>query len=177
MRTIRIWITLCCCAIALTALAQAPKKPKPGLYESTTTTSFGGQSMPAMPQMPAGMKMPAGGPMGGPHVTQVCLTQAMIDKYGGPFSKPPRGDCQVSNMSLNADGMTANITCTGDFSGTGTVATTFIDSSSTETKVHMTGTMQMSGNSRPVDITMDSKSVYKGPDCGNVKPIQMPADK
>ena len=31
--------------------------------------------------MPDGMTMPGGGP----HTTQVCLTQAMIDKYGAPM--------------------------------------------------------------------------------------------
>jgi hypothetical protein len=37
--------------------------------------------------------------------------------------------------------------------------------------------MQMGQNSRPIDVTMQSKSVYKGPDCGSVKPMEMPAAK
>ena len=31
--------------------------------------------------------------------------------------------------------------------------------------------MQMGPESKPVEWTVESTSVYKGPDCGNVKPI------
>jgi hypothetical protein len=44
-------------------------------------------------------------------------------------------------------------------------------------KVHFTGTMQMGPNSRPIEWTSESTSVYKGPDCGSVQPLPMPADK
>ena len=115
--------------------------------------------------------------MGGSHTTQVCVTQAMIDKYGGPYQNPPRGDCTVTNLQTTATGMTATISCTGQMSGTGTVETTFVDADTAQTKVHITGTMQMGQNSRPIDVTMQSKSVYKGPDCGSVKPMEMPAAK
>jgi hypothetical protein len=151
--------------------------------------TMGGAGMPQAPQMPSNVQLPPGvqlpqgaqmsqgGPMGGPHTTQVCVTQAMIDKYGGPYSNPPRGDCQVTNVSLKADGMTANIACTGQMTATGTVESTFNDGNSAQTKIHLTGTMQMGPNSRPVDITMQSKSVYKGADCGSVKPLAMPVAK
>ena len=115
--------------------------------------------------------------MGGPRTTQVCVTQAMIDKYGAPFSKPQRGDCTVSNISLKPDGMTANIACTGQVNATGTVQATFPAPGTAETKIHLTGTMQMGPNTRPMEITMQQKSVYKGPDCGSVQPMQMPAEK
>jgi len=177
MRKIRLRITIGCCLFAASALSQAQSMQKAGLWESTSTTSFGGSQMPQMPQMPAGMQMPQGGGMGGPRTTQVCVTQAMIDKYGAPFSKPQRGDCQVSNISLKADGMTANIACTGQVNATGTVQATFPAPGTAETKIHLTGTMQMGPNSRPMEITMQQKSVYKGPDCGSVQPMQLPADK
>jgi hypothetical protein len=45
---------------------------------------------------------------------------------------------------------------------------------SSQTKVHFTGTMQMGPRSAPVGWTMQATSTYKGPDCGNVKPV---ADK
>jgi hypothetical protein len=73
--------------------------------------------------------------------------------------------------------MTANVSCVGSMTGTGTVETTFVDADTAQTKVHITGTMQMGQNSRPIDVTMQSKSVYKGPDCGSVKPMEMPAAK
>jgi hypothetical protein len=37
--------------------------------------------------------------------------------------------------------------------------------------------MQMGQNSRPIEWTSESTSVYKGPDCGSVKPLPMPAGK
>jgi hypothetical protein len=49
----------------------------------------------------------------GLHTQQVCVTQAMIDKYGGPTSNPQNAQCQITNVSLTATGMTANMTCTG----------------------------------------------------------------
>jgi hypothetical protein len=166
MRTTRICFTLACCLTALTTVAQAQSKPKAGLWEVTSSMNMGGS-------MPQGA---GGGPMA-PHTTQVCVTQAMIDKFGGPYSNPPRGDCQVTDIALKENGMTASVACTGQMTGTGTVESTFIDGNSTQTKIHITGTMQMGPNSRPIDITMQSKSVYKGADCGSVKPAAMPASK
>jgi len=179
MRKTRLWMTMGCCLFAVSAISQAQSMQKAGLWESTTTTSFGGSQMPQMPQMPPGMQMPGGGGgmMGGPRTTQVCVTQAMIDKYGAPFSKPQRGDCTVSNVSLKPGGMTANISCTGQMNATGTVEATFPAPGTAETKIHLSGTMQMGPNSRPMEITMQQKSVYKGPDCGSVQPMQVPADK
>jgi hypothetical protein len=181
MRKTRVSLSLACCLMALTAVAQAQSERKPGLWEVTTSMSMGGAGTPAAPQLPPGVQLPPGtqmpcGPMA-PRTTQVCVTQAMIDKYGGPYSNPQRGDCQASNISLKSDGMTATITCTGQVTATGTVETTFVDANTTQTKMHMTGTMQMGPNSRPIDMSMQSKAVYKGADCGSVKPLVMPAAK
>jgi hypothetical protein len=164
------------CLFAVAMMAGAQSARKPGLWEATSTMSFGGQQMPQAPQLPPGMQMPPGA-MGGPHTTQVCVTQAMVDKYGGPYSSPQRGDCQVTSHTLTATGATATISCTGNFTGTGTVETTFTGPDSTETKMHMTGTAQGGKGSHPVDMTMQINSVYKGPDCGNVKPLPMPTEK
>ena len=116
-----------CCGLALGVFAHAQTRQKAGLWEATTTMSFGGQSMPQMPagtQLPPGVHMPPG--MGGAHTTQVCVTQAMVDKYGGAYSAPPRGDCTMTSHSLTATGMKATISCTGHFTATGTVESTLI---------------------------------------------------
>jgi hypothetical protein len=198
MRKTPVFFIFACCLVGVAAHAQS--KQKPGLWEMTSTMNMAG--MPQMPQMPQGAQMPnvqlppgvtlppgvqmpqagampggMGGPMGGAHTTQVCVTQAMIDKYGGPYSNPSRGDCKVTNVSIKDTGMTASIACTGQMTGTGTVVTTFTDPSSSQTKVHITGTMQMGPNSRPLDVTMQSNAVYKGADCGSVKPIVIPDSK
>jgi len=165
----RVWITLCCCVFVLTTVASAQSTRKPGLWETESSMTF--QQSP----LPPGIQAPPGSPFSGaPRTTQVCVTQAMIDKYGGPAVTPGRGDCQMTGISLTATGMTATMACTGQMAGNGTVSTTWTMGASSQTKVHFTGTMQMGPRSAPVGWTMQATSTYKGPDCGNVKPV---ADK
>ena len=166
------WMIVCSC-VAIAALAGAQSKQKPGLWEVTATMNMAG--MPQMPAMPAGAPQMAS-PFA-PHTSQVCVTQAMIDKYGGPNPQPPHGDCKMSDVVMKSDGMTGKITCTGQMNVTGTVESTWPDPNTTHTTLHMTGSMQMGQMSHPIDMTMKADSTYKGPDCGNVKPIEMPADK
>jgi hypothetical protein len=97
----------------------------------------------------------------------------MVDKYGGPYSNPQHGNCQVTDISITPGGMTATMICTGQMNATGTVHSTFSDGATT-TIVHLTGTMQMGSTSRPIDMTMQSTAVYKGAGCGSVKPPPMP---
>lgn len=155
MKKVLVWTT-CCCAMALAAMAHGQSR-KPGLWEVTSSMSMTGgpAGMPAMP----------------PRTTQVCVTQAMIDKYGGPTNSPPNGNCQMTNVSLTATGMTANMVCTGRTSMTGTVQTTFVDANTTKTAIQMT--MVMGPNT--MNMNMNATSVYKGADCGSVKPMEMPA--
>jgi hypothetical protein len=190
MRKTRVWIIMGCCLFAVAFFAWAQGARKAGLWETTTTMNFGGSQMPPgmppnaqMPQLPPGVQLPPGMQMPqmqnspfAPRTTQVCVTQAMIDRFGGPSPSPPsrNSDCKMTNISVTAKGMTATMVCTGQTNVTGTVEATFVDANTTNTKVHITGTMQMGQNSRPVDMTMQSTSVYKGPDCGSVKPIEMP---
>jgi len=159
MRKVHTWVSLCCCLILFAACAQGQTKQKPGLWQVTTQMSMSGGPM-NMPQMPA-------------HTSQVCVTQAMIDKYGGPYSNPQNAQCQLSDVSLTATGMTANLTCTGQMSMSGTVQIVFVDANTTKTTVNMA--MQMGANS--MNMTSVSTGTYKGPDCGNVKPLAMPATK
>ena len=80
---------LCFCNGA-SAWAQSTRKA--GLWEVTSTMTW--QQSP----MPAGMPVNPNSPFaGGAHTTQVCVTQAQIDRYG---ALPPqtRGDCQVTNI-------------------------------------------------------------------------------
>ena len=172
MRKTKLWTGMACCCLSLVAIvAWAQSSRKPGLWEATTTMTF--QQSP----MPPGMQAPPGSPFSGaPRTTQVCVTQAMIDKYGGPLPQN-RGQCQVSKVNMTPTGMTATLTCSGQVSGTGDVVTTFSDTNSVHTKVHFTGTMQMGPQSRPIEWTSETTSAYKGPDCGSVQPITIPSDK
>jgi hypothetical protein len=171
MRKTRVWITVGCCLFAVAIFARAQSTRKPGLWEMTTTMTF--QQSP----MPPGMQAPPGSPFaGGPHTTQVCLTQAMIDKYGAPMPTS-HGDCQFTNVSIHATGMTATMVCSGRTNGTGTVESNWPEPDHAKGKVHFTGTLQTGQNSRPIEWTSESVSVYKGPDCGSVQPAPMPAGK
>ena len=60
MSKTRVWIPLCCCVLAVAALAQAQSGRKPGLYEVTSQMSMGGAGAPQMPQMPQGTQLPPG---------------------------------------------------------------------------------------------------------------------
>jgi hypothetical protein len=159
-----VLLGFCLAATATLATAQANKKP--GLWEVTSTMNF--EKSP----LPPGMQAPPGSPFSGaPRTSQVCVTQAMIDKYGGPSPAPQHGDCQVTNVSIKPGGMTANVACTGQMAGSGTVEATFTDANSTQTKVHFTGAIQMGSRSAPIEWTMQSNSTFKSADCGSVKPI------
>jgi hypothetical protein len=165
MRKIKVCITLSCCLLAAAGFAGAQSSRKPGLWEVTSTMSF--EKSP----LPPGMQAPPGSPFSGaPRTSQVCVSQAMIDKYGGPPPNPGRGDCQMAGVSIKPGGMTGTMTCTGQMAGTGTVEMTFTDPASAQTKVHFTGTLQMGPRSAPVEWTMEANSSFKGPDCGSVKP-------
>jgi len=179
MHKTRTWITMGCCLFAVALFAWAQSGRKAGLWEITTTMTMGGQQMPQLPPgvtLPPGMKMPSS--FGGGMPIQVCVTQAMIDKYGGaaPSTPSKNADCKVTDVSIQSSGMTAKINCTGQMTATGTVESTFVDANTTNTKMHITGTMQHGSNSMPVDMTMQSTSVYKGADCGSVKPLPLPKD-
>jgi hypothetical protein len=100
----------------------------------------------------------------------------MIDKYGAPMPTS-RGDCQMTNVALRANGMTASMVCTGRTTGTGTVESNWSDPDHAKGHVHFVGTVQAGPNSRPIEWTSDSVSVYKGPDCGSVQPAPMPTSK
>jgi hypothetical protein len=171
MRKTRVWITLSCCLFALAILAWAQSTRKPGLWEMTSNMTWQQSPMPA--GMPANPNSPFGG---GPHTSDICLTQAMIDKYGAPVPQS-HGDCQISNVVLKATSMSADWICSGRMAGKGTFESSWAEPDHAKGRVHFVGVLQMGPNSKRVEYTIESASVYKGPDCGSVQPMPMPADK
>ncbi len=151
----------CVIGAALIAWAQSPKA---GLYEVTSKMTW--QQSP----FPAGMQAPPG--MGAPHSNQVCVTQAQIDKYNGPKPEAHGGSCHIDNIQKHAGGMTAEMVCGAPMNGKGTVETTWTDSGHSKSKIHFTGSMQMGPQSKTVEWTVESESIFKGPDCGSVKPTE-----
>jgi len=155
--------------MAIVAWAQSNRKP--GLWEMTTNMAWQQTPMPPGVTMPPGANNPFGG---GPHTTQVCLTQAMIDKYGAPMPQSRGGECVIANVVIRATNMSADWICSGRMTGKGTLESSWADPNVAHGKVHFAGVMQMGQNSRPVEYTIESTSVYKGPDCGSVQPQPMP---
>ena len=170
MRKTSGWITLCS-ALIISTLASAQATRKAGLWEMTSTMTWQKSPMPAGVSMPTGGNSPFGG---GPHTTQVCLTQAMIDKYGAPPPQTRNNQCSVSNVVMKSDGMTADWICSGTMEGKGKVEASWTDSDHAKSKVHFIGSMQMGPNATPIEYTIESSSVFKGSDCGSVRPMQMP---
>lgn len=142
---------------------------KAGLWELTTTQTWQQSPLPAGMAPPGGANAPFAG---GTHTTKVCLTQEQIDKYGAIV--PQSRGCRVTNIVKKANGMTADMECTGTMSGKGTLESTLTDEEHAKGKVHFIGTMHMGPNTRPVEWTVQSSSVFKSADCGDVKPAPMP---
>lgn len=165
----KIWIPLSCCLFAFAMYAWAQGR-KVGLWEVTTTMTW--QQSP----FPPGMTPPAGSPFSAaPQITQVCLTQAILDRYGAP--PPQNGDCQISNVKKDEHGVSADLSCTGRMTGKGTFESSWTDSDHAKGSSHFTGTVQARTGTKPIEWTTSSTSVFKSADCGNVKPRPIPEDK
>ena len=164
MRKTGVWITMGCCLFAVAIFAWAQANRKPGLWEMTTNMTW--QQSP----MPSGMTMPGGGP----RTTQMCLTQEMLDKYGAPMPQSHGNECKATNVVMKSNSMTADWICTGAMAGKGTVESSWTDPDHSRTKIHFVGNMQMGPSPKTIEYTMDSTSIYKGADCGSVKPMAMP---
>ena len=161
MRGMRIAVGFCLLAMGTFAGAQTRKA---GLWELTTTMTW--QQSP----FPAG----APGGAGGPQTTQVCLTQAMIDRYGAIMPSSRNGACQFTNIVMKPGGMTGEMVCTGAMSGKGTLESSSADGVHATGNIHFAGSMKAGANTKPIEWTSASKATFKGADCGSVKPAPMP---
>lgn len=171
MHKTRVWITGSCCLFLLAVFAWAQGIRKPGLWEMTTTRTF--QQTP----LPPGMALPPGAhsPFSAlTTTTPVCLTQAMIDKFGAPFATGH--GCKLVNVVLKATSVKGEVVCTGMMNMKGTWESSWSDPDHAQGKAHFVGTVQMGQSTGPVEFTTETTSVYKGPDCGSVQPLPMPKD-
>lgn len=167
-----VLITLSCFAV-LASFTAAQSNQKPGLWEMTTTMTWQKSPMPPGMSMPTGVNSPFAGST---HTSQVCLTRELIEKYGTPPPQSRNNQCQLSNIVKKGNGMTADWVCNGMMAGKGTVEASWTDPEHSTSKVHFLGSMQMGPNSTPVEYTIESTSVYKGADCGSVKPVAIPKE-
>ncbi len=158
------WIGFAGCAWAASMLAGAQADRKPGLWEVTSKTTWQQSPFAGAAQKPDAPVTAA------PETTMVCLTQEMIDKYGGPIPQA-HNKCQLTNVNRTAKGMTADWVCSGQLNGKGSIHSSWNDNNHSSGKVHFSGTMQMGeAGSRPVEWTNQFTAIYKRQNCGNVKP-------
>ena len=163
MRSMRVRIVVGFCLLAMTACAGAQTR-KAGLWDLTTTMTW--QQSP----------FPGGAPGGpaGPQTTQVCLTQAMIDKYGAIMPSTRNGACQITNIVMKPGGMTGAMVCTGSMSGKGTLESSSADGVHATGSIHFVGSMKAGTNTMPIKWTSKSTATFKSSDCASVKPAPMP---
>ncbi len=153
----RVCITFGCCLLAFVSLASAQSR-KAGLWTITSTTTTAGTSAHADGH-PAVI---------GPYSIDVCLTQALIDKFGAPLPRL-NGGCQITRLDKKANSMSAEMVCSGTTTGKATLESTWTADQATGS-VHFIGTAP-----REMEWTSKSTSVFKSADCGKVQPFPMPA--
>lgn len=166
MRNITVWVAMSCCAASIAMPGSAQNARKPGLWEVNSKMTW------QLSPIPPGVTLPGGISPSTPttHTTQVCLTQEMIDRYGAPIPQS-RSECRAENIRKTASAMSADWVCSGRMSGKGTLESSWIGDTDAQSKLHFVGTMQMGQGEEPVEWTNESTSVYKGSDCGDLKPV------
>ena len=145
--------------LAASAIAMGTDK-KPGLYEVTSTMTW------IQSPFPNGMTPPGGAPT----VTRVCLTQAMIDKFGGS-PQTGRGSCTATNVVQKPGKVSADMVCTGSMSGKGTYESTWTDPNLSTDSVHFVGELKMGPQTKLVEWKTNGTSKFVSSDCGSVKPL------
>jgi len=169
MRRNRVLITVGCCLLAVTVAALAQTARKPGLWETTAVMTM--QQSPFPPGMDMS-QMPNSPFSGKPMITKACLTQVQIDKFGTAMPHEAAG-CKTTNISNKPTGMTVEMVCSGQMNGTMHFESSFPDGIHAKGTMHFKGAMQTGANPTPFEFTVNSTSVYKGADCGSVKPLPL----
>jgi hypothetical protein len=150
----RVCVAFGCCLFALATVAPAQSR-NPGLWTMTITLN----SAPS-----------TAGTSGRPstYSADVCLTQALIDKYGAPLPHIS-GDCHITRLDKKANNVSADMVCSGATIGKVTMQSSW-------TADHATGSVHFVGTApKPTEWTSNSTSVFKSADCGSVQPFPMPA--
>jgi hypothetical protein len=164
--------TVCVAAMAAFVYTAAQAQSKPGLWEITSSMKMNGASMPQIPPdqlaklKAQGIKVP--GMDGQQTRIKECVTQEIVDKYGGP-APHERPGCTLNNVQRTSGGMSAEMVCTGDTKGTATIKATHVDSTHSTMSMHFTGTNKQG---RTMEFQMDSTSQMLSDSCGDVKPGQ-----
>lgn len=151
--------------------AMAGDKLKPGLWEvklkSDAMKDIPKISPEQLEQMRSmGIHVPQIQPDG--IVTQICLTQEMVEKEQMPMAQNESG-CQAKNYQRNANSYSVDIYCSGTgLKGNGVVRGKIVDSENFSSTYEFKGT----AHGQPVTQRHDSTGRWLAAKCGNVKPAE-----
>ena len=149
-------------------LAAAPafaRQGKAGLWNVTSTVEMALPPETAAAMKKMGMAMPGAKPV----TSQLCMSQAEVDSDRPPHLDRAATGCDTKLVKQTATGMTANMVCKGNMTGTGTIQVTY------KGDTHYSGFYGFKGTSggRPVDMTTRFTGDWVKADCGNVKPYNL----
>ena len=162
MRKTRFVAMVVVCLLT-TAIYVWAETRKAGLWETTTTMIW--QQSP----LPGGTPPPGSGQ---PHTTQACITQQQFEKYGAIIPQVP--GCQVTNIVVKSQSMSADMVCSGKMAGNATLESSWSDDSHAIGSIHFVGSIQIGADNKTIEWTSHSTSVFKNADCGSVKPAAPP---
>ena len=102
-----------------------------------------------------------------------CYTGDLINQYGVALP-PSLRDCELLNVVRRPESLRADVSCAGTYNGKGSLETVWIDENHITGKVHFTS---KSRGTPPMMIrwTQDVSAVFKGADCGSIRPRLIPA--
>jgi len=97
-------------------------------------------------------------------------------QYPGRPERTPR-PCEQSSLTnkvVNPGTITADYVCNGIMNSKGGLVSKWPDSQHSKSSVHFVGTIRVGAEEQPVEWTTESTAVFKGEDCGAVKPPSLP---
>ena len=184
----RMTLPAACVAMLLVATGAQAQSAKPGLWEIQSKMGGNPQVDQAMAQMqqqmaamsPAQRKMmedmmarqgvSMGTGPGGAMVVKVCITPEMAARQALPTQT--EGDCTTQVTSRSANTLKMNFVCTNPPS-TGEGTYTFRG----DTAYDMTMLVKSQQDGKPMSTTVAGSGRWLGADCGQVKPLPLPAKK
>lgn len=169
MRKHEIWISVAYCVFVGTSVCGAQETKKAGLWEISTTTRIQQQG-----ETPGNLNARGSGADSAPASGMaVCLTRELLDTYG-VILPPSLKDCDLSNVAQAADSFKADLTCKGGYNGFGSIESTWTDEEHVTGKLRFVSKTKEATNGRALTWTQESTAVFKGEDCGAVKPRKIP---
>ena len=158
---LRVGTVLLCLTCIEVGSVSAGTRPA-GLWEITTRTTW--QKSPTVPSGAASAMKDS------TRTSQVCLTQEMIDNFGALLPQS-RGQCMLTNKTVDPGRITADYVCSGMMNGKGNLISTWTDFKHSTSSVHFIGTLRVGSGDEPIEWTTESTSAFKSENCGSVRPL------